>query len=163
SFVEIDTEPGRVPSKTRLRAAAAEAPEGFTFSLVVPGAVAALEGGEEAERELKRVQAIAELVRAQWFVVRTPASVRPTRRSREQLAALCERLRSSGQRVAWEPAGLWDDTAAAEAARELGVHLVRDVAREAPPAATTVYSRILALGRGARVGLGLAGLVAERL
>jgi uncharacterized protein YecE (DUF72 family) len=163
SFLELDTEPGRVPAKARLRTCAEQAPDGFVFSLIVPSLVASLEPSDEALQALRRAQTIATLLESKWWVVRTPAQVRPTRRTREQLAELFTRLREGERRIAWEPRGVWEDTAAAETAAELGVHLVRDVAQQAPPAAPTLYSRILALGRGTRVGLGLAAAVAERL
>jgi uncharacterized protein DUF72 len=163
SFIELDTEPGHIPSKARLRACAAQAPDGFVFSLIVPTLVASLETNEQALEAYKRAEATARLLGSKWWVVRTPAQVRPTRRSREQLAELFARLRDGGQRIAWEPRGVWEDSAAAETAGELSVHLVHDVAQQAPPPEATLYSRILALGRGSRVGLGLAVAVAERL
>jgi hypothetical protein len=163
SFLELDSEPGKVPAKARLRACAEQAPEGFVFSLIVPAVVASLEGGDAALEALKRANALANMLDARWWVVRTPALVRPTRRTREQLGELFTRLRDGGRRIAWEPRGLWEDAAASETALELGAHLVRDVAQQAPPPASTLYARILALGRGTRVGLGLAAAVADRL
>jgi uncharacterized protein YecE (DUF72 family) len=163
SFVEIDSEPGKIPAKARLQAAAATAPEGFVFSLIVPSSVASLEAAGNVDADWKRAQTAARVLGAKWWVVRTPSSVRPTSRTRGQLSELFQRLRSTGQRVAWEPGGLWEDASAADAAHELGVHLVQDIARQTPVPGTTLYTRVLALGRGARVGLGLAEVVAERL
>src|SRR5688572_24539043 len=57
SFLELDCEPGTVPGKARLQSCAAQAPEGFVFSLVVPAALASLERGEEAERAWKTTKA----------------------------------------------------------------------------------------------------------
>jgi uncharacterized protein YecE (DUF72 family) len=163
SFVEIDSEPGQIPAKARLQAAAEAAPEGFVFSLIVPSSVARLEAGANVDADWKRTQTAARVLGAKWWVVRTPASVRPTSRARSQLSELFQRLQSSGQRVAWEPGGLWEDSAAAETAHELGVHLVQDIAHQTPVPGSTLYTRVLALGRGARVGLGLAEVVAQRL
>lgn len=162
SFLELDCEPGIVPGKARLQSCAAQAPEGFVFSLVVPSVLASLETGEEAERALKAVRAIANVVRPRWWVVRTPASVRPTRKAREDLSALFERLRSPELRIAWEPHGLWEEAAASDTAAALGAHVVHDLAQTAPSAGEVLYSRIQAFGRGARVSLGLAERVAER-
>lgn len=163
SLLELDCEPGNVPGKAKLQACAAVAPPGFVFSLVVPTRVASLEPGPEFEQALKAAQGVARVLRAKWWVVRTPAEVRPTRRSRENLAALRARLEEGGLRVAWEPRGVWDDTAAGETADAIGVSLVHDIAREEPRPGRVLYARLLALGKGARVGLSLADVVAERL
>jgi Protein of unknown function DUF72 len=162
SLLELDCEPGNVPGKTRLQSCAALAPPGFVFSLVVPSQLARLEAGPEFDQAWKAAQGVARILRAKWWVVRTPAEVRPTRRSRESLASLTARLKENGMRVAWEPRGVWDETAAGETADAIGAVLVHDVAREAPRPGSVLYTRLLALGRGARVGLSLADLVVER-
>jgi uncharacterized protein DUF72 len=163
SLLELDCEPGNLPGKEKLQSCVALAPEGFAFNLVVPSRVASLEAGAELDKGFKAALNVARILKAQWWVVRTPAEVRPTRRSREGLVALATRLKETGMRVAWEPRGLWDEVAAAEAADAAGVTLVQDVAREAPRPGPVLYSRLLALGRGARVGLSLADLVVERM
>jgi len=163
SLLEIDCEPGSVPGKARLQACAEQAPEGFVFSLVVPSNLASLEAGEAAERAWKAAQNVARILKAKWWVVRTPTAVRPTRRAREQLGSLFSRLSAGGMRVAWEPRGLWEDDAAGEAAAALGAYLVQDVAKLDPLPADALYARVLALARGARVGLGLAERIAERI
>jgi uncharacterized protein YecE (DUF72 family) len=163
SFLEIDCEPGTIPGKARLQSCAKLAPEGFVFSLVLPSSLATLQGGEAAERDWKSAQNAARILRSRWWVVRTPASVRPTRKAREELSALFERLKAPDVRIAWEPHGLWEDSAASETAAALGVHLVQDVAHHDPVPAQVLYARLLAVGRGARVGLGLAERVAARI
>ena len=94
SFLELDCEPGNVPGKARLQSCAARAPEGFVFSLVVPAALAQLQPGEASEQALDAAQRVARLLKARWWVVRTPPSVRPTRKAREDLAQLFDRLRA---------------------------------------------------------------------
>ena len=165
SLLELDCEPGSVPGKGRLEECAAAAPDGFVFSLVVPGRLASLEAGPEADKAWKHAQNVARRLggKAGWWVVRTPAEVRPTRRSRENLGALAARLKEGGVRVAWEPRGVWDETAAGEFADSIGVTLIQDVAREVPRSGPVLYSRLLALGKGGRVGLSLADLIAERM
>ena len=163
SLLELDCEPGTVPGKAKLAACKQEAPEGFVFSLVVPSRVASLEPGPELEKACKSAQNVARQLGAKWWVVRTPAEVRPTRRSREGLAALVQRLSVGGMRVAWEPRGVWDDAAAAETAAAVGAVLVQDIAREAPLPGRVLYARLLAVGKGGRVGLSLADLIAERV
>jgi uncharacterized protein YecE (DUF72 family) len=163
SLLELDCEPGTVPGKGRLQACAALAPAGFVFSLVVPSRLASLEPGAEFDASWKAAQGVARILKAKWWVVRTPAEVRPTRRTRENLASLAARLKENGMRVAWEPRGVWDETAAGETADAIGAALVHDIAREAPRPAPVLYARLLALGRGARVGLSLADVVVERM
>lgn len=163
SLLELDCEPGNVPGKARLEACAAAAPPGFTFSLVVPSRLASLSAGPEVDKAWKAAQSVARVLRAQWWVVRTPADVRPTRRSRESLGALAARLKEGGMRVAWEPRGVWDEAAAGEAADAIGVTLIQDLAREVPRPGSVLYSRLLAFGKGGRVGLSLADVVAERV
>jgi hypothetical protein len=125
--------------------------------------VASLESGPEFDKAWKAASNVARVLKAQWWVVRTPAEVRPTRRSRESLAALVARLKEGGMRVAWEPRGVWDEVAAGETADAIGAAFVQDVAREVPRPGRVLYTRLLALGRGGRVGLSLADVVAERL
>jgi hypothetical protein len=163
SLLELDCEPGSVPGKERLQSCRAIAPEGFVFSLILPSRLASLETGPELDRDWKQALAAARLLRAQWWVVRTPAEVRPTRRSREGLKALVARLKETGMQVAWEPRGVWDDTAAGEAADAAGATLVQDIAQESPRPGSVLYSRLLALGKHARIGLSLADLVAQRM
>jgi hypothetical protein len=163
SLLEIDCEPGTVPGKARLQACAAVAPAGFVFSLVVPSRLASLEPGAEFDSAWKASQNIARILHAKWWVVRTPAEARPTRRVRDSLASLVARLKDEGMRVAWEPRGVWDDTAAGETADAVGAALVTDIARDAPRPGKVLYARLLALGRGGRVSLSLADVVVDRM
>ena len=163
SLLELDCEPGTIPGKARLAAVAEAAPEGFVFSLLVPSRLASLESGPDVEASWKAAQNVARLLGAKWWVVRTPAEVRPTRRSREALAALVQRLGEGGMRVAWEPRGVWDESAAADTAAAIGAAFVQDIAREVPRPGSVLYSRLLAVGKGARIGLSLADLIAERV
>lgn len=163
SLLELDCEPGTIAGKAKLQSCAAVAPPDFVFSLVVPSRMASLEPGPEFDQAWKAAQGIARLLRAKWWVVRTPADVRPTRRAREALAALAARLKEGGMSVAWEPRGLWDEVAAGETADAIGAVLIHDIAREVPRPGPVLYSRLLALGRGARVGLSLADTIAERV
>jgi uncharacterized protein YecE (DUF72 family) len=88
SFLEIDCDPGTVPGKPRLQSCRAQAPEDFVFSLVLPSSLASLESGEGAEHVWKGAKSAAQLLRPRWWVVRTPPSVRPTRKARERSGAL---------------------------------------------------------------------------
>lgn len=163
TLVEVPTEPGLIPGKARLEQWRQAAPEEFVFSLVVPRRVASLETTAESQADLKRAWRAAETLRSGWWVVRSEAGVRPTTASRRSLGELFAALAEGGRRVAWEPGGLWEDAAAAEFARDSGAHLVQDVARVEPVPGRVLYSRFLARGRGARLGMGVAELVAERV
>jgi hypothetical protein len=163
SFLELDCEPGTVPGKARLQSCRAMAPEDFVFSLLLPSRLASLETGPALDHEWKAALGSARLLRAKWWVVQTPAEVRPTRKSREGLAALVARLKENDMRVAWEPRGVWDETAAGDLADAMGAVLVQDIARETPRPGSVLYSRLLALGRGSRVSLSLADVVAQRM
>jgi uncharacterized protein YecE (DUF72 family) len=129
SFLELDCEPGTVPGKARLQSCRAMAPEDFVFSLLLPSRLASLETGPALDHEWKAALGSARLLRAKWWVVQTPAEVRPTRKSREGLAALVARLKENDMRVAWEPRGVWDETAAGDLADAMGAVLVQDIAR----------------------------------
>src|SRR6185312_10346056 len=66
--------------------------------------------------------------------------------------------------IAWEPRGVWSDEQALAAAEELDLHLIRDLAREERlDDAPVVYTRLRALGEGARIGAAAAERVAARL
>jgi uncharacterized protein YecE (DUF72 family) len=158
-LVELRTEAARLPALKKLKTWARNAPEGFAFCLALP--TAAFEPST-ADSALEYALGIAEVLTPAWWVLRTPASVRPTSQSKRHLANLIARLGGS-VRVAWEPGGVWDDAGALRAAKELGVHLVRDGSRQELPEADVVYTRLRALGEGASVGLGAAEHLAEQL
>jgi hypothetical protein len=68
------------------------------------------------------------------------------------------------RRIAWDPRGLWSDEDALRTAEQLGVHLVRDLAREdRMDENPIVYTRLRGLGEGARIGAAAAERLAERL
>lgn len=161
-FLELSCEPGEVPGRARLQACAAGAPAGFVFSLVLPSVLGRLEDGPDTEAAWKLARGAERVLRPGWWVLPTPPSVRPTARARRRLAELVGRLQESGGRVAWQPSGLWEPVAALELADELGAFLVQDVAHEDPVGTGVLYARLLAVGRGARVGHEGAERVARR-
>lgn len=162
-MVEVNTDLS-LPRPPRLAAWRAAVPESFVFSLVVPRQVAALESGPEDE-PFHRLQSIAEALGAGWLLLITPSGVSPTPRTRERFGRLVDAIRRPGRRIAWEPRGPWSAEQAESAARELGVHLVVDLARAdvRRPPGDVVYTRLRALGRGARLGAPEVERVAEAL
>jgi uncharacterized protein YecE (DUF72 family) len=163
NLLELRAEPGKLPRAARLRKWLAEVPEGFVFSVVLPQRVGELAQSPEAQALLTQALATAEVLRAGWIVVQTPASVTPTKRSRDRLAALVEQLPRDARRVAWEPRGVWQDEEAERVSSDLGIHLVRDVSRSPAPSGDVVYSRMRGLGDASRVRVSAVERLAERL
>lgn len=131
------------------------------FAVRLPSA--AVQPGSERQQALERVYRARETLAAAWGVVISPATVTPTARNRDLLAALFDELRWDAWRLAWEPRGVWAPGEAEEWAQALGVTLIRDLSREDPPPGPVVYTRLRALGFGAKVGPRAVERVAERL
>jgi uncharacterized protein YecE (DUF72 family) len=161
-LLEVRAAPA-LPSFGRLRRIRSEVPEGFAFSLVVPPKLAELAASELDPALVEATRGAATALGARWLVLRTPASVAPSGRSRARLTRLIEGLRGTAPSIAWEPRGVWTDEDAEATASELGVVLVRDLAEYEPPPGPVVYTRLLALGRNARIGAGTIERVAERI
>ncbi|HVU02723.1 MAG TPA: DUF72 domain-containing protein [Polyangiaceae bacterium] len=163
NLLEVSGEQGRHPRRPGLLAWKRAVPEDFVFSVVVPPSVAELPSGG-AEAQLAHAASVAESLGAAWWVLRTPPVVTPSARSLRALQALGARLSEGGRRIAWEPRGVWSDETAIARASELGFALVRDLGREDRlDDGPVVYTRLRALGAGARVGAAAAERVAERL
>jgi uncharacterized protein YecE (DUF72 family) len=162
-LLELRAEPGKLPRAARLRKWLSEVPEGFVFSVVLPQRVGELDPSPEAHALLEQALGTAEVLRAGWIVVQTPASVTPTTRSRERLAALVQKLPRGDRRIAWEPRGVWQDEEAERVSSALGVHLVRDVSRSPAPLGDVIYSRMRGLGHASRVRVSAVERLAERL
>jgi uncharacterized protein YecE (DUF72 family) len=163
NLLELRAEPGKLPRASRLRKWLADVPEGFVFSVVLPQRVNELDPSADVRALLEQALGTAEVLRASWIVVQTPASVTPTTRSRERLARLVDQLRRAERRIAWEPRGVWQDEEAERVSSALGVHLVRDVSRSPAPPGDVVYSRMRGLGDASRVRVSAVERVADRL
>jgi uncharacterized protein YecE (DUF72 family) len=161
-FLEVRAAPA-LPSPSRLRRLRGDAPDGFQFSLVAPPKLVELAMSEPDAALVELTRAAAEALGARWITLRTPAAVAPSARARARLARLVEAMRGASGGVAWEPRGVWTDEDAEATAAELGVVLVRDLAEYEPPPGPIVYTRLLALGRNARIGAGIIERVAERI
>lgn len=161
-FLEVRAAPA-LPSPSRLRKLRGEAPEGFQFSVVAPAKLVELATSEPDAGLREATRAAAGALGARWIALRTPAAVAPSARSRTRLARLVDAMRDASAGIAWEPRGVWTDEDAEATAAELGVVLVRDLAEYEPPPGPVVYTRLLALGRNARIGAGIIERVAERI
>lgn len=164
NLLEVSAEPGRHPKHAGLLGMRRAVPSDFTFSVTPASELVALESGAQADRLIEAAKSVADPLGAAWWVLRTPPSVTPSARSLRALEALIAKLAAPGRSVAWEPRGIWRDEEAARAADSLGVSLVRDLLRDDLVSETpVVYTRIRALGEGARVGAAAAERIAERL
>jgi uncharacterized protein YecE (DUF72 family) len=160
-FLEVRSDPA-LPSKKALYRMKQEAPEGFTFSLVLDKALSDLSVEPTPERVAKLREA-AEVLGARFILVRTPASVAPSTRTRARLTRLVEALRGAAKSIAWEPRGIWSEEEMLALSNELDLVVVRDLAENDPLPSDVVYTRLLALGRNSRVGSGAIERVSERI
>jgi uncharacterized protein YecE (DUF72 family) len=151
------------PSLKQLKRLKAEAPEGFVFSLVAGRKLAELAQMDPDAKLVTSTHDAAQALGARWVVLRTPATVQPSSRSRARLQRLVKALEGAAEGIAWEPRGIWSDEEMVATAEELGLTLVRDLAEHEPPPSEVVYTRLLGLGRNLRVGSGAIERVAERL
>lgn len=158
-FLELVAE-ANLPQTKILARWRAERPA-CVFSLRLP--TDAVLPGFQRDATLERMFRARDTLGAAWGVVSTPATTTPTGRNRDLLTSLFDELRSKEWRLAWEPRGVWAPEEAEEWALALGVTLIRDLSREDPPPGPVVYTRLRALGFGAKVGPRAAERVAERL
>jgi uncharacterized protein YecE (DUF72 family) len=159
-LLEVRSDPA-LPSLKHLKRLSQQAPEGFSFSLVLPRKLSELSETPDAGK-LAEVRTAAAALGARFVLVRTPATFAPSARSRARFAALVKGLEGAGT-IAWEPRGIWTDEEIASVAAELGVLAVRDLAEQDPIPGPLVYTRLLALGRNTRIGSGAIERVSERL
>jgi len=161
-LLEVRIDPP-APRGQKLRAWRRSVPADFAFSLVVPRSLAALEPQALASGEVEAALTAAEAVGARFFLLQTPATVRPSERTKQRLSELTQRLVAAGLPLAWEPRGIWSEREAERWAEELNLDLVRDLSRMDPPDKGRIYTRLLALGDGGRVRTSAVERVAERL
>ncbi|HWP08389.1 MAG TPA: DUF72 domain-containing protein, partial [Polyangiaceae bacterium] len=162
NLVEVPCEPAP-PTAKHLGRLKREAPEGFEFALVAGKALAELGSSSPDAALVEATRQAAVALGARFIVLRTPASAGPSARTRAKLARMKELLDGAAGGIAWEPRGMWTDEEVVEVAGELGVTLVRDLAEQDPAPGPLVYTRLLALGRNARLGSGAIERVSERL
>lgn len=152
-FNLAEVRPGRdtLPKVARLGQWRNAVPDDFAFSVLIPNEVATLTSSPDADRLLADALDVAKALRARWLVLQTPASVMPGARSIGRLGEFFGKLRNQSAALAWEPRGVWQEEDAERLANEIGVHLVRDAARDALPDTESVYCRVRGLGEASRV------------
>ncbi len=138
-------------------------PPTFVFTVVLPPELAQLRPYDGSDVALENCLETARILESPVIVVPTPPSVTPTAANRKRLADLVAKLPMDVVRVAWEPAGLWEQDEAQLLAHKIGVLLVRDAAREPLPPGQVVYTRLRGLGEASRLSSVRAGKIARSL
>jgi uncharacterized protein YecE (DUF72 family) len=161
-LLEVPAEVGRVPRVATLHQWREEAPEGFVFSVVLGGAVGRLVPGADFDEALAGGLKAAAALRAKWIVLRTGPETTPSKRNQQRLAEAVARLPRDSCRVAWEPRGLWEPEQEETICEALDLIPVRDLRRSEPAPGVVAYTRLLALGTGARFSMESADVIAER-
>jgi uncharacterized protein YecE (DUF72 family) len=138
--------PGFTPTVATLRRWRKSVPPPFDFSVVAGPALSRVKAGDLADRELEAARAAVDALQARCFVLRTPADVTPAAVWRDRIAKIVDRFPHDVTHFVWEPSGVWEvDTAAAQA-REWGIFLAVDPARDPVPPGPVAYLRMRALG-----------------
>src|SRR5207249_1771185 len=65
---------------------------------------------------------------------------------RDRMSRLLDRIPRDATHIVWEPSGVWSVEDAAAAARQWGIVLAVDAARDPVPAGNVAYTRLRALG-----------------
>ena len=147
------------PKNRTLRQMRDERPE-LKFSLRLHPEVA-LAG--PTHPDVARTAEAREALGASAIVLSTPPKFSPTERNRAALREFAQVLGSPTCSLAWEPKGVWNAEEIDALCSEHAMIPVRDLTREDTPAGPTVYTRLLALGSGARVSQHATEMLAARL
>ncbi len=139
-----DSTPG--PSLATLRRWRKSVPPHFDFSVVAGPHLSRVKTSPAGEKEFEAARAAIDALQARCFVLPTPADVTPTSLWRDRIGKLVARLPRDVTHFVWEPSGLWETADAAAQAREWGVVLALDPAREAVPPGPLAYVRLRAMG-----------------
>jgi uncharacterized protein YecE (DUF72 family) len=134
------------PTIATLRRWRKSVPPAFDFSVVGGPSLAHVKAGPALEIELEAARAAIDALQARCFVLRTPPDVTPAALWRERIAKVIERFPRDATHVVWEPSGVWETEVAAEQAREWGIVVAVDPAREPVPMGVVAYLRLRALG-----------------
>lgn len=153
-LLEVKPVDASLPRISKLRSWRREVPPSFVFSVVLPRVVSELAVTTEATRALETALETASALEARCLVLVTPPSVTPTTQNKRRLADLVAQCPRDVVTIAWEPRGLWDTVEAAATARDVGAHLVVDVAREPAPRGPILYTRLRGIGEASRLGAG---------
>jgi len=160
-LLEVTPRDQALPKGRKLRSWRKQVPPAFTFSVRLPDAVATF--GDDFEDALLASLEAAQALEAAAIALCTPASIRPTRKNRERIAALRERLPADGVVVAWEARGIWEPEEFIETAYDAGFLPIFDAAQDPLPPGPIAYTRLRALGLSMAIGQDRVRKVAEQL
>ena len=121
-------------------------PPHFDFAVVAGPHLSRVKQSDLGDRELEAARAAIDALQARCFVLHTPPEVTPTSLWRDRIGKLIARLPQDVTHFVWEPSGLWEMGDAAAQARDWGIMLALDPAREAVPPGPMAYLRLRALG-----------------
>ena len=137
---------GSAPTQAALRRWRKGVPPHFDFSVVAGPELSKVKLSDAAERELTAARTAMDTLQARCFVLRTPAEVTPAAVWRDRIKKIVDRFPRDVTHVVWEPSGVWEMETAAAQAREWGILVAVDPARDAVPAGPVAYLRMRALG-----------------
>ena len=161
-LLELNAERGQIPRLATLHRWREQVPRQLVFSVTLGSRVGRLDDGVELESDLESALRAVQVLAARWVVLQTGPTVTPSQRNRRRLEAVVARLPRESCRLAWEPRGLWEPEQQEEVCASLGMTLVRDLRRCELPRGPVAYTRLRALGAGARFSTEAAEVVAER-
>ncbi len=140
------TEGAPGPSLATLRRWRKSVPPHFDFTVVAGPHLSKVKTSDAAEQEFEAARAAIDALQARCFVLRTPPDVTPTSLWRDRIAKIVSRLPHDVTHFVWEPSGVWEVADAAAQAREWGIVLALDPAREIVPPGPVAYLRLRAMG-----------------
>lgn len=160
-IVEVRPVDNPLPKTSKLAGWREQVPPSFAFSVVLPSAVAKLGDGDEAA--LTQALEAARVLQATAIVLATPALVRPTKKNRERIRELADKLPRDAHTLVWHAQGMWETEDVMATASAAGLLPVFDAAQEPLPPGPIVYTRIRAMGHAAQLGADRIDLVAHQL
>lgn len=116
-----------------------------------------------SHEDITRTKEAALALGASVVVVPTGPRFTPTARNQRKLKEVFDALRADGQRLAWEPRGVWAPAETQAIGDEFDALLVRDLTRELPPEGPVIYTRLLPFGVAARVSQNATEILASHL
>lgn len=139
-----DGAPG--PALATLRRWRKSVPPHFEFSVVAGPQLSRVKASDALEREFEAASGAIDALQARCFVLRTPPDVTPSSLWRDRIGKIVARFPRDVTNFVWEPSGLWETADAAAQARQWGIVLALDPAKEPVPPGPVAYLRLRALG-----------------
>jgi uncharacterized protein YecE (DUF72 family) len=138
------TPPG--PNLATMRRWRKQVPPAFDFCVVLGPTASRLKPSPDADAEVAAALQAVDVLQARALLIKTPVEVTPGPVWRKRLEAMAERLRREPTHLVWQPSGVWEIEDAAVLARQIGLVLVVDAARDPVPGGPVAYVRLPSLG-----------------